>query len=62
MEEGRGRTRCDEFVEAGYEGCPAAYHCHGEDHAGEDAAVHSHEVGEFGVFFEISWSDLLSTV
>ena len=57
---GRGRrlTRMHEFRNAGYESGPACYHSNGEDHTGEDAAMHSHEIGELGMSFHVTWSDL----
>lgn len=54
-----GLTFVHEFGYTGNECSPATYHEDGQDHAGQHAAVHSHEIGELGVTFHVTWPNLL---
>jgi hypothetical protein len=45
-------------MNTGNERSPASDHSHRKNHAWENTAVHSHEIWKFGMFFEISWSNL----
>lgn len=45
-------------MDTGDEGGPEADAEDWDDHAGEDGAVHAHEVGELGVAIEVAWSNL----
>lgn len=47
-----------ELGDAGYEGGPDADPDEGEDHLGEDGAVHAHEGGPFGVFAHVAGAGL----